>query len=158
MREHSVLRRLVVIRRDDERGVCAEFARAPGEINRRGSVVAARSGNDFCFFLVRDFDCQFDYTQSFRLGHRNAFAGRAARNQQLDAAFYLSLDELPKTLVVNRAVFFKRSYQRSSAAAHPINSHRHMFSPKENLSTDEHRLTQMANDFLICCGRERENF
>ena len=67
MRQHSVLRRLVVIRRDDQRGVCARFARFSRKINRRGGVVAARSGNNFGFLFMRDFDGHLDDVQALAL-------------------------------------------------------------------------------------------
>ena len=46
MRHDPALRRLVVVRRDDEEAVDAELVRALGEVDRVRGVVRARAGDD----------------------------------------------------------------------------------------------------------------
>ena len=125
MREHSFLRRFVVIRRDDQCAVRAEFAHFPRKFYRLRRVVTAAPAMTFAFNLcatsmVIRITCSFSSsTQS------HGFARRAARNQKFHTVFDLPLNQTAKTFVVNRAVFSKRRNQSRSASAHPIQSHCH---------------------------------
>jgi hypothetical protein len=54
------------------------------------------------------------------LVHRRAFAGRAAGDQYLYAAFYLSFEKRSEAIVIDRTVFFEGGDEGGRAA--PLNS------------------------------------
>src|SRR5829696_5543449 len=126
MREHTVLRRLVVIRSDHKSRVGAGFASLSRKVDRRRRVVTARSGDYPRLQRPYNLDRHSYDVQPLGLVHRYTLAGRPAWYEQLHAVLHLPFDQRPETIVIDRSIFPKWRYQRRCASAHPIGLRRHI--------------------------------
>ena len=118
----SLLRRLVVVRRDDEHRVRAHLGGLARLLDGVRGVVAPRSGDD-ARAPARDFNRRAYDRFALLARHRHALARRPARNEQAHAALYLPRDERAHALDVNRAVRFERRHKGRRAPAHPFTFH-----------------------------------
>jgi hypothetical protein len=97
----------VVVRRHDEGGVGAELGRPAGRADRAGRVGGAGSGHDENTVARRARGSPRgggDQSLALVLGEGGGFAGRAARDQPVDAGEDLPTDQSPERGLVERPV------------------------------------------------------
>ena len=107
--EDAVLRGFVVVGRQQQRAVGAHLARSGGQPNRLGGRVRA-GARDHRDALSRLLDRELDHIVVFGVSKRGGFSGRAARNQPVDPALNLPLDQIAQRGRVHLAVA-KRRYE-----------------------------------------------
>ena len=105
------LRRLVVIRGDDQDGVGAGPLGMAGERDRLGRVVRARPGNHR-YAPARLVDADVDGALVLVVRQRRAFAGRADRNEPVRSGRDLPVDQGAIGGFVDRAILEGRHKRR----------------------------------------------
>src|ERR1017187_100938 len=90
--EEALLARLVVVRRDNEHRVGARLVRKPRELERLGRGVGARARN-YGNAPPRELDRRPDHVHVLLVRQRGGFTGRADRDNPVDAAPNLMIDE-----------------------------------------------------------------
>ena len=111
----------VVVRRDDQRGVGTELGRPAGRPDRGGGVVGAGPGDDPDAVARRplgdDLDGRGDEPLALVGGQGGGFAGRAARDEAVDAGQDLPADEPAEGGLVEVAVGGERGDEGGEGAA-----------------------------------------
>ena len=147
--------RLVVVGRHLQHAVGAEIARSLRVLDRGCRRVAACSCDDLSA-APSNFDGQSNHLLVFCFSHRGAFAGRAAGNQQTNAAADLSINQRAQALFINRAIGLEWCDQGRRTASHPINLRRHRSYPSFwNQSSRFDFLSSVRSAMFIVINRVR---
>ncbi len=104
MREQALLRRLVIIRCDDEDRVGARLFGVLGQTDRFQRIVGAGAGNDR-YAPAGRLDAEFDDAAMLGMRERRGFAGGADRNETVAPFGDLPLDVVDEGLLVDGARF-----------------------------------------------------
>ena len=99
----ALLRRLVVVGRDDEHGVGAGLLGMGDEIDRLEGAVRARAGDDR-HAPAGDLDAKLDHPLVLVMGQRRRLAGRAHRHEAMASLGDLPVHVRGESLLVEGAV------------------------------------------------------
>ena len=107
-----LLRRLVIIGRDEQQRVGPNFAGIARERNFVVGIVCAGSG-DHRHASRGVLDREFYHRAVFLIGQRRRLAGRADRDYGVGPAVDLPVDDTAKRLIIDCAVFHRGDYRDS---------------------------------------------
>ena len=101
--EQALLRRLVVIRRHDERGIRTGLFCVLCQFNRFGSRIGPRPG-DHGHAFISHLDADFHDTFVFVMAERRRLAGRTDRHEAVRTLVDLPVDQISERFFIHVAV------------------------------------------------------